>query len=231
MKTHGSGSAEDMVFLFDVDNTLLDNDAIVEDLRRHLATEFGSESGDRYFAILEALREKIGYVDYLGALQRYRLEEGCDQRLLTLSSFLVDYPFASRLYPDAVAVLRHAGAWGRTVILSDGDVVFQPRKVLRSGLWDAVEGRVLIFVHKERTLESVERLYPAQRYVMVDDKVRILAAIKEQWGDRVTTVFPRQGHCALDRDVVSRYPQPGITIEKIGDLLGYEREAFRSPAG
>jgi len=182
----------EVVFLFDVDNTLLDNDRIEKDLRRHLESEFGAEARNRYFAVFEGLREELGYADYLGALQRYRLENLCDVRLLLMSSFLVDYPFAKRLYPVPSTPLAHVQNSGSPVILSDGDVVFQPRKVQRSGLWEAVEGRVLIYIHKEKMLNDVEYHYPARHYVMVDDKLRILAAMKKIWGDRVTTVWPRQ---------------------------------------
>jgi FMN phosphatase YigB (HAD superfamily) len=223
--------ANDIVFLFDVDNTLLDNDQVISDLRRHLASEFGADSENRYFAILEELRTELGYTDYLGALQRYRLEQQCDHRLLQMSSFLVDYPFSDRLYPKSLEVLEHVKAWGMTVILSDGDVVFQPRKVQRSGLWRVVEGRVLIYVHKEQMLSDVERRYPARHYVMVDDKLRILAAMKKSWGDRLTTVFPRQGHYALDRSTVNAYPPAQITVERIGDLVRYDLAAFLGSDG
>ena len=212
-------SPDEVVFLFDVDNTLLDNDSVQDDLRNHLESEFGAESRDRYWAIFEELRAELGYADYLGALQRYRLEDLCDPRLLMMSSFLVDYPFANRLYPGSLAALEHVRAWGETVIMSDGDVVFQPRKVQRSGLWEAVEGRVLIYIHKEQMLNDVERLYLARHYVMVDDKLRILTAMKKIWGSRLTTVFPRQGHYALDRKNIATYPPAGITVERIGDLV------------
>ncbi len=215
----------EIVFLFDVDNTLLDNDRVEQDLRRHLEGEFGPATRDRYFTIFEELRTELGYADYLGALQRYRLDDLCDPRLLTMSSFLVDYPFADRLYPGALAALAHVRAWGTTVILSDGDVVFQPRKVQRSGLWDAVEGRVLIYIHKERMLADVERHYPARRYVMVDDKLRILTTMKSVWDGRLTTVFPRQGHYALDHESIA-YPRADIAIERIGDLVHYDLSAF-----
>jgi FMN phosphatase YigB (HAD superfamily) len=165
----------EVVVLFDVDNTLLDNDAVTADLRRYLEKMFGPEVRDRYFTIFEELRDELGYADYLGALQRYRLEAMCDPKLLMMSEYLVDYPFANRLYPGSLDALEHARQWGPTVILSDGDVVFQPRKVRRSSLWDVVEGRVLIYIHKELMLDDVERRYPARRYVMVDDKLRILA--------------------------------------------------------
>src|SRR5512135_2521113 len=191
-------SQYNVVFLFDVDNTLLDNDSVGNDLRHYIEREFGPESKDRYFAIMEELRAELGYADYLGALQRYRLEEMCDPRLLMMSSFLVDYPFADRVYPGSFAALNHVGKWGPTVILSDGDAVFQPRKVQRSGLWEAVDGRVLIYIHKEQMLAAVERTYSARHYVMVDDKLRILSAMKEIWGSRLTTIFPQQGHYALD---------------------------------
>ena len=212
-------AAHDVVFLLDVDNTLLDNDAVQDDLRRHLEHEFGAASRDRYWAIFEALRIELGYADYLGALQRYRLGDMSDPRLLRVSSFLVDYPFSSRLYPRALDAIRRLRRLGLTVILSDGDVVFQPRKVERSGLWAAVEGRVLIYIHKEAMLDSVAALYPARRYVMVDDKLRILAAMKKAWGDRLTTVFPRQGHYALDPSIVASYPPADLAIEQIGELL------------
>lgn len=210
------------VFLFDVDNTLLDNDAVQQDLSAHLEREFGRAQRDHYWSIFEALRAQLGYADYLGALQRYRLENLDEPQLLLISSFLIDYPFADRLYPQALEVLAHCGRFGPTVILSDGDVVFQPRKVRRSGLWDAVEGRVLIYLHKEQMLESVRRRYPASRYVMVDDKLRILTAMKGAWGGSLTTVFPRQGHYALDRKQTAAYPAADVTVESIGDLLGWQ---------
>ena len=214
-----------LVFLLDVDNTLIDNDRIAADLKRHLTREVGAERQERYWAIFEALRTELGYADYLGALQRYRIEHPRDPHLLAVSSFLVNYPFANRLYPESLDVLEHLAAWGPTVILSDGDVVFQPRKVECSGLFDAVEGRVLIYIHKEQELDDVERRFPAARYVLVDDKVRILAAVKNAWGVRLTTVFPRQGHYAHAPDV-AKYPPADITIERIGELLRYDRSAF-----
>ena len=210
---------KDVVFLFDVDNTLLDNDLVIDHLRCHMEKRFGAESRDRYFALFEALRAELGYADYLGALQRYRLEDQCDPRLLAMSSFLVDYPFADRLYPGALHALKHASAFGETVILSDGDVVFQPRKVERSGLWEAVGGRVLIYVHKEQMLSDVERHYPARHYLMVDDKLRILTAMKTSWGSRLTTVLPRQGHYALDPRETAACPPPDVTLEHIRDLV------------
>ncbi|HUI62529.1 MAG TPA: hypothetical protein VLX90_20040 [Steroidobacteraceae bacterium] len=207
-----------IVFLFDVDNTLLDNDAVQADLGVHLETEFGSAARDRYWAIFEALRAELGYADYLGALQRYRLEDPDDPQLLRMSSFLIDYPFARRLYPGALQTLAHVGRTGPTAILSDGDVVFQPRKVGRSGLWSAVGGRVMIYLHKEVMLSSVEKRYPAQHYVMVDDKLRILTAMKQVWRSRLTTVFVRQGHYALDCAAIAGYPPADLTIERIADL-------------
>jgi FMN phosphatase YigB (HAD superfamily) len=212
------GEAAKTVFLFDVDNTLLDNDAVQDDLSAHLEREFGTTSRDRYWAIFEQLRAELGYADYLGALQRYRLENLDDPQLLKVSAFLVDYPFAQRLYPGALDALECCGRLGQTVILSDGDVVFQPRKVQRSGLWDAVAGRVLIYLHKEQMLAAVERRYPATHYVMVDDKLRILTAMKGFWGERVTTVFPRQGHYALDAREVAAYPEADVTLNSIGEL-------------
>ena len=219
-------AAHDVVFLLDVDNTLLDNDRVLVDLREHLAREFGPGIRDRYWAIFEALRAELGYADYLGALQRYRLEDLNDPRLLLMSSFLVDYPFDTRLYPGALDLLTRLRRWGPTVILSDGDVVFQPRKVQRSGLWDAVEGRVLIYIHKEQMLDAVERRYPARHYVMVDDKLRILAAMKAVWGSRLTTVFPRQGHYALDPGIAAAYPPADITVDRVGELAGLDRRTL-----
>lgn len=218
-----------VVFLLDVDNTLLDNDHVQEDLRSHLERDFGAAHRDRYWDEFEALRAELGYADYLGALQRYRSAETgrgmSDPRLLLMSSFLVDYPFAERLYPGALDVIAHLGTRGTTVILSDGDVVFQPRKVQRSGLWRAVDGRVLIYIHKERMLDDIVQRYPARHYVMVDDKLRILAAMKEMLQDRITTVFPRQGHYALDPKNLSAYPAADLAVERIGDLLHYSFSA------
>jgi len=208
----------DTVFLLDVDNTLLDNDAIVEDLRRYLITAFGEECERRYWEIFEELRRELGYADYLGALQRYRIERPRDPHLLEISLFLLAYPFADRVYPGAFDVIRHLRSRGLVVVLSDGDVVFQPRKVERSGLWAAVDGRVLIYIHKEQMLDDVERRFPAERYVMVDDKVRILAEMKKIWRDRLTTVFVRQGHYAHDPVLLAVYSSPDITIERIGDV-------------
>jgi FMN phosphatase YigB (HAD superfamily) len=207
-----------VVTFFDVDNTLLDNDAVQRDLSDHIEQQFGAESRDRYWAIFEALRAEQGYADYLGALQRYRAEAPHDTRLLLMSGYLMDYLFADRLYAGALNAIERMRGLGPTVILSDGDVVFQPRKVQRSGLWEAVQGHVLIYIHKEHMLEEVARLYPAEHYVMVDDKVRILSAMKKQWGERLTTIFPRQGHYALDAKAVAAFPAADLTIDSIGEL-------------
>ena len=215
-------------FLFDVDNTLLDNDRVIGDLKRHLESEVGHDGAQRYWNIFEGLREEIGYADYLGSLQRYRQENPHDSRLLAVSRFLVNYPFANRLFPNSLDVVEHAKRWGPVVILSDGDVVFQPRKVERSGLYEVFEGKALIYVHKEHELADVETRFPAEHYVLVDDKLRILAAIKELWGPRVTTVFVRQGHYALDPAILAAYPPADVTIERIGDLLEYDPGSFLS---
>jgi len=208
-----------MVFLIDVDNTLIDNDGIQQDLKDHLERDYGPASRARYWKILEDLFDELGYRDYLGALQRYRVEHPRQVELLAMSSFLIDYPFAKRLFPGSLELLKRMRATGPTVILSDGDVVFQPRKVERAGLWNAVDGHVLIYIHKEEALDDVERRYPADHYVLVDDKLRILTAVKQFWGDRVTTVFPRQGSYAHDANAISAFPPADVTIESIGDLL------------
>ena len=208
-----------ITYLFDVDNTLLDNDAVIDDLRRHLRAAFGPELEARYWEIFEELRRELGYADYLGALQRYRVERPREPRLLQISLFLLHYPFADRLYPGALATIAHVRRQAPVVILSDGDVVFQPRKVERSGLWAAVDGEVLIYIHKEQMLDEVARRYPSERYVMVDDKLRILAAMKAIWGDRLTTVFVRQGHYAHDPAQVSAYPAADRAVERIADVL------------
>ena len=223
---------KEIVFLFDVDNTLLDNDRVTSDLRKHVEREVGSERGVLYWKIFEQLRVELGYADYLGALQRYRTECPHDPNLLSISRFLVDYPFANRLFPNSLDVIEHVQQWGTAVILSDGDVVFQPRKVDRSGLFDAVAGNVLIYVHKEKELDDVQQRYPASHYVLVDDKLRILTAVKQVWGSRVTTVFPKQGHYANDPAILKAYPAADIMIERIGDLLQLsERQLLASRPG
>jgi FMN phosphatase YigB (HAD superfamily) len=215
-----------IVFLVDVDNTLIDNDHIQNDLKRHLEHEFGAACRDRYWAILEQLFTDLGYRDYLGALQRFRVEHPREPHLLSMSSFLVDYPFANRLYPGSLDVLERFRSWGPTVILSDGDVVFQPRKVERSGIFEAVDGHVLIYIHKEEALDDVEQRYPAERYVLVDDKLRILDAVKKIWRNRVTTIFPRQGQYAHDPKAIAEYLPADLTVQRIGDLLDYDLPAL-----
>jgi FMN phosphatase YigB (HAD superfamily) len=213
-----------IVFFFDVDNTLLDNDRVTEDLKGYLQKKVGDASSRRYWEIFEQLRTELGYADYLGALQRYRIERPRDPKLLAVSHFMINYPFANRLFPESLDAVGYARQLGQAVILSDGDVVFQPRKIDRSGLYETFDGHALIYIHKELELDDVEAKYPATHYVMVDDKVRILAAIKKHWGTRVTTVFPRQGHYALDAAQVAQYPKPDITIERIGELQKYSLE-------
>jgi FMN phosphatase YigB (HAD superfamily) len=225
-----AGANPSVTFLFDVDDTLLDNDRVAEDLKRYLANKVGEGSAQRYWEIFEQLRDELGYADYLGALQSYRVEQPREPKLLAVSHFMIDYPFANRLFPESLDTVEHARRLGRAVILSDRDVVFQPRKIDRSGLYEIFEGHVLIYIHKEQELDDVEAKYPATHYVMVDDKVRILAAIKKYWGSRVTTVFPRQGHYALDAALVAQYPKPDITIERIGELQKYSLEQIFAAA-
>lgn len=218
--------AGNTVFLFDVDNTLLDNDHVTADLKRHLEQHVGHERQQTYWDFFEQLRSELGYADYLGALQRYRLAYPRDPGLLTVSHFLVNYPFATRLYPDSLDVMEHVKQWGKAVILSDGDVVFQPLKIERSGISEAVDGNVLIYIHKEQELDDVERRFPASHYVLIDDKLRILNAVKQIWKDKVTTVFPRQGHYAHDPKTLAEFPPADISIDRIGDLLNLEAAAF-----
>lgn len=218
------------VFLFDVDNTLLDNDHVTADLKRHLQSHVGLDRSQRYWQRFEEIRTELGYADYLGALQRYRFDYPHDPNLLTVSYFLMSYPFANRLFPNSLDAVQHVGQWGRPVILSDGDVVFQPHKVSRSGLFEQFDGNVLIYVHKEQELADVEQRYPADHYVLVDDKLRILDAIKQQWMSRVTTVFVRQGHYAHDPELFKKYPPADISLERIGDLLNYDAESFIAPS-
>lgn len=216
----------DIIFLFDLDNTLLDNDHVQNDLSDHLLNDYGNIAHQRYWTHFENLREELGYVDYLGALERYRMEELHDPTVLRMANWLVDYPFADRLYPGALEAVRHVRRWAPTVLLSDGDAVFQPRKAYRAGVWEAFEDRVLIYVHKEVELADVERLYPARHYVMIDDKLRILDAMKRIWRDRVTTVFVRQGHYAVDPKVLAEYPPADVTIERIAELMQHELSSF-----
>jgi FMN phosphatase YigB (HAD superfamily) len=225
----GDDSPTRVVFLFDVDNTLLDNDTVAADLQRHLATEVGAEGAQEYWKIFEQLRTELGYADYLGALQRYRDKHQRVLHLVSVSNFLINYPFAERLFPDALRVIEHVQQWGPAVILSDGDVVFQPLKISRSGLANAVAGHVLIYVHKEEELDDVEQRYPAQHYVLVDDKLRILAAVKKIWDSRVTTVFVRQGHYASDSKILASFPPADIKIGRIGDLLQYHLPELLNP--
>jgi FMN phosphatase YigB (HAD superfamily) len=222
----GDDSPTRVVFLLDVDNTLLDNDRVAADLQRHIASEVGAEGAQEYWRIFEQFRTELGYADYLGALQRYRSKHPRAQQLLCMADFLINYLFAERLFPDALKVIEHVQQWGPAVILSDGDVVFQPLKITRSGLANAVSGRVLIYVHKEQELDDVEQRYPAQHYVLVDDKLRILAAVKKFWGSRVTTVFVRQGHYATDPKILASFPSADISIGRIADLLQYHLPAL-----
>ncbi len=215
-----------LVFLFDVDNTLLDNDRVTADLKRYLTATVGPERQQHYWDFFEQLRAELGYADYLGALQRYRQEYPRDHGLLTVSHFLVNYPFATRLYPDSLDVVEYVKQWGTPVVLSDGDVVFQPLKVERSGIYEAFAGKVLIYIHKEQELDDVQQRFPARHYVLIDDKLRILTAVKKAWGAKVTTVFPKQGHYAHDPQVLKTYPPADVSVERIGDLLNYGRDAF-----
>jgi len=218
-----------IVFLVDVDNTLVDNDGIQQDLKDHLEQTYGVAARDRYWRILEDLMVELGYRDYIGALQNFRVEHPREIELLAMSSYLMDYPFAERVYPNALEVLKRLRSLAPTVILSDGDVVFQPRKVEHAGLAKVADGNVLIYIHKEEALEDVERRFPAEHYVLVDDKLRILDAVKQVWGDRVTTVFPRQGQYAHDAKVLSALPPADMTIERIGDLLDFDLARLSRP--
>jgi len=229
-KTQRSSARTKVVFLFDVDNTLLDNDGITTDLKKYLRREVGPKHERHYWDIFEQLRTKLGYADYLGALQRYRSEHPRGGQLLTVSRFLINYPFANRLFPNSLDVIERVKKWGPAVLLTDGDVVFQPRKVDCSGLYEAVDGQALIYVHKELELADVEARYPSDHYVLVDDKLRIHTAVKKIWGRRVTTIFVRQGHYALDPKIVAAYPAADASVDRIGDLLNYDERHFEPAA-
>src|SRR5215472_1711982 len=221
-------SKSGLVFLFDVDNTLLDNDHVIADLKRYLLERVGPDRQQSYWDIFEQLRSELGYADYLGALQRYRIQYPCDPELFTVSHFMINYPFATQLYPGSLDVVQHVKQWGMPVVLSDGDVVFQPLKVEHSGIFEAFAGNVLIYIHKEQELDDVECRFPADHYVLIDDKLRILTEVKKMWGAKVTTVFPKQGHYANDPKILAEFPPADISVNRIGDLLGYGLESFQA---
>ncbi len=220
--------SEHVVFLFDVDNTLIDNDHIVADMKRNLERDIGSEQQTRYWEYFEELRTELGYADYLGALQRYRVNHPRDFGIIAVSYFLMNYHFANRLFPCALDVIERYQQYGETAILSDGDMIFQPLKVERSGLREAVDEKVMIYIHKEQELDDVKTRYPADHYVLIDDKVRILDAVKKTWGKNVTTVFPRQGHYAADAQEVAKYMPPDVTVDRINQLLNYDLTKLRA---
>lgn len=226
-------SGGEVVFLLDVDNTLLDNDRFGADLGARLEQDFGADQRDRYWAIFTALREELSYADYLASLEKFRAGLDDDPDLLQMSSFMLEYPFADRLYPRALEAIAHLSTLGLPVVLSDGDVVFQPRKIERSGIWNAVQGRVLIYMHKERALDAMQRRYPARYYVMVDDKAQLLAEMKRVLGPELTTVFVHQGHYAAQSANTVIDPPPDVEIERIGDLLDRDLPDFlgTSPLG
>ena len=220
--------SEHVVFLFDVDNTLIDNDHIVADMKHNLERDIGSEQQTRYWEYFEELRTELGYADYLGALQRYRVNHPRDFGIIAVSYFLMNYHFANRLFPCALDVIDRYQQYGETAILSDGDMIFQPLKIERSGLREAVDEKVMIYIHKEQELDDVKARYPADHYILIDDKVRILDAVKKTWGKNVTTVFPRQGHYAADPNEVAKYMPPDVTVDRIDQLLNYDLTKLRA---
>jgi len=211
-----------VIFLFDVDNTLLDNDRMKGDLSAHVEAVFGKKADEQLWALYEEERAKHGYADFLGTLEKFRLAHLEDPRVVRFSNWVMDYPFIERLYPDALGAVRHVRQWGLPVILTDGDGVFQPHKLERAGLLDAFGGHVLNYVHKEEELESVRQAYPAEHYVLIDDKLSLLDAVKKAWGDRVTTIFPRQGHYANDAKTLTSFPPADIEIARIADLMEHD---------
>jgi FMN phosphatase YigB (HAD superfamily) len=223
-------SADEVVFLLDVDNTLLDNDRFATDLGDRLEQAFGAAERARYWDIFARRREQLGLADYLGSLQDFRIGLDDHPELLGMSQFLLEYPFVSRLFPRALEAVAYLGMLGSPVVLSDGDIVFQPRKIQRSGIWSAVQGRVLIYLHKERVLDHVQQRFPAKHYVMVDDKAQLLAAMKLVLGSKLTTVFVRQGHYAFAPESKNAQPAPDLTIERIEDLINHSPTDFKVPA-
>ena len=221
-------ASERVVFMFDVDNTLIDNDRIVADMKSNLERDIGNDQQQRYWEYFEELRTELGYADYLGALQRYRLKHPRDFGIIAVSYFLMNYHFANRLFPCSLDVIEQYQQYGETAILSDGDMIFQPLKVERSGLRQAVDGKVMIYIHKEHELDDVKARYPADHYVLIDDKVRILDAVKKTWGANVTTVFPKQGHYAADPKEVAKYMTPDVTVDRIDQLRGYDLARLRA---
>jgi FMN phosphatase YigB (HAD superfamily) len=220
-------SGGEVVFLLDVDNTLLDNDRFATDLGDRLQRSFGAAQRDRYWDIFSRRREALGLADYLGSMQDFRAGLDDHAELLRMSEFLLEYPFTSRLFPGALEAVAHLRTLGKPVVLSDGDIIFQPRKIQRSGICSSVEGRVLIYLHKEKVIDHVQQRYPAAHYVMVDDKTKLLAAMKSTLGSKLSTVFVRQGHYALAPESAAATPPPDLVIERIAELKNLSLTDFK----
>ncbi len=216
-----------LVFLLDVDNTLLDNDALKAEIGSRIQMLVGVELARRFWVVYEQVRQQAEFVDYPATLDRFINQYGDASQPVQLRQIFESLPFASFLFPDVIETLRHLRSLGTVAILSDGDQVFQPLKIRKSGLEEAVGGNVLIYVHKERELQRVFAQYPADHYVMVDDKPRILSALEEECPSRFTTVFVLQGHYAREGEYE---PVPDIVVHHFADLAGFTLEQFLAGA-
>jgi hypothetical protein len=204
-----------VTFLLDFDNTLSDNDLARRRLTGTTERILGAAGSREFWATYERVRDEMGFVDFLGTLARF--DERHPELGATLDRAVLDFPYGEVLYPDALATIAALWRVGTPVVLSDGDRTYQPLKISRSGVDDAVRGNVLVFPHKERDLDDVARLFPAERYVAVDDKAALLAGIKLHWGARVATVHVLQGKYSDDP---YRGPAPDATVPSIGGLIG-----------
>ncbi len=222
------GHMPTLVFLIDVDNTLIDNDAVKKDLDEHITVELGPALAARFWEIYEQARKERETVDIPLALSRLRTQTSLadmdEQTYLHVHSIFDNYPFFERLYPGTLETLHYLRTLGLTVIVSDGDRFFQAEKIFASNLAEAVEGRVLIYIHKQQHLDEIVRQYPADHYVMIDDKPEILADTKELWGKRVTTAFVQQGKYAAEQKPPNFAPD--ISVLHIADLRNYSATQF-----
>ena len=215
-----------LVFLIDLDNTILDNDGVKQDIEAKMLEILGERLAERFWHYYEAVRKDLDYIDFFETMMRLRDENPTDAAVVDeATGTLMDWDFCPRLYPRAIETVLHLKSLGLPLVLSDGDPVFQPMKIHQCGVTQAVDGRVLIFVHKERFLPAVQARFRAERYVLIDDKPGILMRSKAALGDRLTTVHVLQGKYATDPKLAVDYT-PDIVVPNFSDLLTYDADAF-----